>query len=211
MKSKVIGIVGFIGSGKNTVGQILIDEFDYVAVSFADSLKDACSAVFNWPRAMLEGNTDLSRHFREKVDPWWSKRLDIKEFTPRYALQFIGTDVMRNHFHRDIWLACVERKVEYLLENNKQIVITDVRFKNEVDLIKQLNGEIWHVQRENPKWYAEFLTMENKTLAEKEAFLVNLGAHPSEYDWLITSKFDHIIQNTGNLDQLRQSLLFIAK
>jgi hypothetical protein len=159
---------------------------------------------------MLEGNTDLSRHFREKVDPWWSKRLDIKEFTPRYALQYIGTDVMRNHFHKDIWLACVERKVEHLLENNKKIVITDVRFKNEVELIQQLNGEIWHVQRENPKWYAEFLTMEDKTLAEKEAFLVNLGAHPSEYDW-ITSKFDHIIQNTGNLDQLRQSLLFIAK
>ena len=210
MKSKVIGIVGFIGSGKNTVGQILIDDLEYVAVSFADSLKDACSAIFNWPRAMLEGNTDLSRHFREKVDPWWSKRLDIEEFTPRYALQYVGTDVMRNNFHKDIWLACVERKVEHLLENNKKIVITDVRFKNEVELIQQLNGEIWHVQRENPKWYAEFLTMDNKTLAEKEAFLVNLGAHPSEYDW-ITSKFDHIIQNTGNLDQLRQSLLFIAK
>ena len=210
MKSKVIGIVGFIGSGKNTVGQILIDDLEYVAVSFADSLKDACSAIFNWPRAMLEGNTDLSRHFREKVDPWWSKRLDIEEFTPRYALQYVGTDVMRNNFHKDIWLACVERKVEHLLENNKKIVITDVRFKNEVELIQQLNGEIWHVQRENPKWYAEFLTMEDKTLAEKEAFLVNLGAHPSEYDW-ITSKFDHIIQNTGNLDQLRQSLLFIAK
>ena len=88
---------------------------------------------------------------------------------------------------------------------------SDTVLTNEVDLIKQLNGQIWHVQRKNPEWYADFLAMEDKTSAEKEAFLVNLGAHPSEYDWLITSKFDHIIQNTGNLDQLRQSLLFIAK
>ena len=78
-------------------------------------------------------------------------------------------------------------------------------------MIKQLNGQIWHVQRKNPEWYADFLAMEDKTSAEKEAFLVNLGAHPYEYDWLISSKFDHVIQNTGNLDQLRQSLLFIAK
>ena len=43
---KLVGIVGFIGSGKGTVGDILVDEFNYKQESWANSLKDTTAAVF---------------------------------------------------------------------------------------------------------------------------------------------------------------------
>ena len=57
----LIGIVGLIGSGKDTVAKRLVDKHGFVKDSFAKSLKDAVSAMFNWDRKMLEGDTKESR------------------------------------------------------------------------------------------------------------------------------------------------------
>ena len=55
MASKIIGVLGLIGSGKDTLTQRLVTHHGYTQVSFADSLKDVCSAVFGWTRGLLEG------------------------------------------------------------------------------------------------------------------------------------------------------------
>ena len=51
----IIGLTGFIGSGKTTVAKILATEHGYRTDSFASSLKDSLSVIFGWPRDMLEG------------------------------------------------------------------------------------------------------------------------------------------------------------
>jgi adenylate kinase family enzyme len=61
MKRKVIGICGFIGCGKGTVGDILVEQYGFTKISFADRLKDTASTLFDWPRDMIEGNTPESR------------------------------------------------------------------------------------------------------------------------------------------------------
>lgn len=61
----IVGICGLIGSGKGTVADMLVGEFGFTKISFADSLKDAVAAVFGWPRNLLEGDTDESRSWRE--------------------------------------------------------------------------------------------------------------------------------------------------
>ena len=94
----IIGLVGWIGSGKNTVADILATQHSYKKDSFAAPLKDATANIFNWPRKTLEGDTDHSRHFRECVDPYWANKLQIKNFTPRLALQIVGTELFREHF-----------------------------------------------------------------------------------------------------------------
>ena len=117
---KIVGICGLIGHGKDTVAGYLIEN-EFQRVTFAGVLKDACANIFGWDRILLEGNTSESRVFREQVDEWWAKRLGIPNFTPRYALQHVGTDVFRTHFHPDIWVAACERQVEM---TDKNVVIS---------------------------------------------------------------------------------------
>ena len=100
----IIAVQGTIGSGKDTVAEYLEQKYGFHHVSFADSLKQALSAVFGWSEEMLMGRTPKSREWREQVDEWWSNRLGIKGLTPRWVMQNWGTDVLRNHFHSDIWM-----------------------------------------------------------------------------------------------------------
>ena len=88
MKNKLIGICGLIGHGKDTAAGFLIEE-GFERVSFAGVLKDAVANIFSWDRTLLEGNTSESRVWREKVDTWWSNRLGIPNFTPRYTVMHI--------------------------------------------------------------------------------------------------------------------------
>ena len=124
----IVGVCGFINSGKDTVADYLCTFHGYRRISFAASLKDAIASIFGWDRELLEGTTKSSREWREQVDPWWSERLG-KEITPRYILQYWGTEVCRNGFHSDIWVASVENKLRKSTDN---IVITDCRFANEI-------------------------------------------------------------------------------
>ena len=71
----IVGLLGYIGSGKGTVSSVLVNEYGFRQDSFASTLKDACSAIFGWERHMLEGDTKESREWREQVDPWWEEKL----------------------------------------------------------------------------------------------------------------------------------------
>ena len=117
----IIGVTGFIGSGKDTVANYLTTFHGFKKLSFAGSLKDAVSNVFGWDRELLEGTTKSSREWREQVDPWWANRLDIPHLTPRWVLQNWGTEVCRNGFHNDIWVASVQNKLRQATDD---IVIT---------------------------------------------------------------------------------------
>ena len=81
----LIGLVGLIGSGKDTVADFLVKDHEFQRDSFAKSLKDAVSAIFGWDRQLLEGATQESRMWRERIDPYWSNKLD-RAVTPRYVL-----------------------------------------------------------------------------------------------------------------------------
>jgi len=92
----IVGLLGFIGSGKGTAGDILKD-LGFTPLSFAKGVKDVTAEMFGWPRHLLEGDTDASRKWREQPDEFWSKEFK-KEFTPRFALQLMGTEVGRMYF-----------------------------------------------------------------------------------------------------------------
>ena len=147
----IIGICGFIGSGKDTVADYLVNFHEFRRESFASTLKDAVANVFGWDRTMLEGRTKEAREWREQVDHWWAERLDMPTLTPRWVLQYWGTEVCRKGFHDDIWIASLENK----LRNSKDhVVISDCRFPNEISSIKNAGGHIVWVQRGAlPDWY----------------------------------------------------------
>ncbi len=147
----IIGICGFIGSGKDTIADYLVNFHEFRRESFASTLKDAVSAVFGWDRTLLEGRTKEAREWREQVDPWWAERLDMLRLTPRWVLQYWGTEVCRKAFHDDIWIASLENKLRNSKDN---VVISDCRFPNEITSIKNAGGKIIWVQRGAlPEWY----------------------------------------------------------
>lgn len=192
----LLGICGWINSGKDTVADYLVNEHGFKRESFAGTLKDAVSAVFGWDREMLEGRTRIARAEREKVDEWWAERLAMPNLSPRWVLQRFGTEVCRRNFHDDIWIASLENR---LRNSTHDVVISDCRFPNEVRAIKSQGGRIIWVQRgEFPEWYEQALSY---VRGESEAISYRSDVHPSEYEWLGT-EFDAIIDNNGTIEQL---------
>ena len=186
----IIGICGLIGCGKGTVGDILVENYGFTKLSFADKLKDGVATVFNWDRAMLEGDTVESREWRETQDDFWTRETG-RTITPRLVLQEFGTDCMRHGFDDGIWVSLV--KQELVKYPNKNFVIPDVRFPNEANMIKSIHGEVWRVRRgADPVWFRMY---QDIGVEPKEA-------HPSEWKWANVD-FNYVVDNNGTIDQLK--------
>lgn len=176
----IIGLVGYIGSGKGTVGDILVRDHQYTKFAFADALKDATSTIFMWPRGLLEGDSNASRTFREKVDPWWSMKLGY-EVTPRLILQKMGTEACRHGIADNIWIAALEKRIQ----GYDNVVISDCRFPNEIDFIRSVGGAVIRVKRGEEPTEEELAKM-----------------HISETAWK-DCKFDATLWNESTIDELK--------
>jgi hypothetical protein len=179
----IIGLVGYIGSGKGTVGDILVREHGYRQFAFADALKDATAQIFLWPRGLLEGDSEASRAFRERVDVWWSHKLGY-EVTPRLILQKMGTEACRNGIADNIWIAALEKRIQ----GYDDVVISDVRFPNEIDFVRSAGGVIVRVKR-----------------GEDPSIEARAKMHVSETAWNDTVP-DILIENEGTIDDLKSKV-----
>lgn len=199
----IVGLLGFIGSGKGTAGDILKD-MGFTPVSFAKGVKDVAAEMFGWPRHLLEGDTQHSREWREKPDAFWSKEFG-KDFTPRYALQLMGTEVGRDVFHTDFWVIKLKKYIE---DNpNQNFVITDVRFGNEIDFVHTQNGTLIEIERgTRPHWYSIAASANRGDVKAESYMLDNSGVHESEWRW-IGGQIDHTLQNSGTVEDLKNNLV----
>ena len=201
----IIGLVGLKGCGKDTAADYFITHYDnWIKGSFADSLKDTCACVFGWDRELLEGSTHDSRTWRETVDTWWSEKLNRPNFTPRIALQIVGTELWRNQFHDSIWLLSFEKKLLTIQEN---VIITDCRFPNEIELIRRLNGLIIRIKRGvDPPWW-DTAVEDNNARADEWNYNSPMmpkaypEVHASEHSWS-GCDVDYTIYNDGTFDDL---------
>ena len=193
MGPKIIGLCGLIGSGKGTIANELWQTYGYQPRSFANALKDGVAAIFGYNREMLEGDTSESRLYREQKDLFWSDVMG-REITPRYLLQIMGTEIMRHNFHDDIWVKIIEK--EFVMQPDQKFVISDVRFPNEIDMIRKYGGEIWWIKRGRwPDWVAPWREMG----VEPE------DVHQSEYMWLLNEP-DRVIENDSDIEALYDTI-----
>ena len=189
----LIGICGLIGSGKDTVAQNLIDNHNFVKISFADKLKDAVASMFSWDRELLDGKTDKSRAWREQVDQYWTQETG-REITPRLVLQEFGTECMREGFYDGIWVSLTKK---HIIDNpNTHFVIPDVRFPNEAKMLYEVGGQVWRVKRgQDPIWFRIY----------QDVGVEPKDVHASEWAWAHT-KFTHTIDNNGTLLDLKNQV-----
>jgi hypothetical protein len=206
MAKNIIGLVGFKGSGKDTVGYMLQELADYTPMSFAQCLKDALCVLCDWDPPMLSGISPQSREWRERPDPYWSDCLGVT-VTPRSLMQQFGTEIVRKHLHDEFWIM---RLRKHIMRHSGNVVVTDCRFINEMAMITQMGGKLIWVQRppmpphyDQARWY----TRQNKlTQALAWPFVTHLRrTHRSEWEWL-GSSVDHVLTNNGSLQDLRQDV-----
>jgi hypothetical protein len=133
----LIGLTGLAGSGKSEVAGVLMNEFGFVRVKFADPLK-------NMLRTMLRGMGHIDEDVERMIEG------DLKEamipelgVTPRHLMITLGTEWGRNQVREDLWI----RLWKAAAEMEGRVVADDVRFPNEVDAIRAAGGQVWRVHR----------------------------------------------------------------
>lgn len=193
----IIGISGLIGAGKDTIADYLVNFHGFKRESWANSLKDAVSHVFGWPRDLLEGRTAQARVWREQVDPWWAERLNMPHLTPRWVLQYWGTEVCRQGFHEDIWTASLENRLRKTSDN---VVISDCRFHNELQAVKRQGGITIRVVRGAEPAWVELARQDFTAFQTKYP-----EVHASEYSSVMLD-YDYVVSNDGSIEQLYNTI-----
>jgi len=127
----LIGLCGAAGSGKNTTADILTKVFGVSQISFAGPIYEAVSAITGIPVFRLQ-----DRRTKEEPISWLGK-------SPRELLQTLGTEWGRDTVHREIWVRRAMRAARGYVD----AVITDVRFDNEAQAIREAGGVVWEVRR----------------------------------------------------------------
>jgi hypothetical protein len=219
----VIGLVGFLGSGKGAVADTL-KLYNFIPESFANPLKDAVAIIFGWDRSLLEGDTKESREFRETVDEFWSNEFGWV-VTPRKILQMMGTEAVRNGIHDNTWVSSFKKRIDPL----KNYVISDVRFPNEIQAIRDMGGFIVEISnpKVEPKWLGDVrkdieirlnlaTTYESLSLTTEEIDYIQKkypGAHYSEWARFTVpnNSSNYIIYNTGTLEELYANIHVMLK
>jgi len=128
----LIGIIGLKGSGKDTLGDLLVQHHDFVKVAYADPIKLAVCEMLG---------VELSDYDEFKRSPFKSTQGDICVHGRDFV---VGVGMMMRNNNENQFIEYVNKCIDC----NKNTVITDVRFQNEVDHIRALGGTIIEVQRE---------------------------------------------------------------
>lgn len=178
----LIGISGKIGSGKDTVAEI-IQELNpsFQNKKYASKLKQVAGLLLGVDPVKFE-----DREYKQsKLGSEWGwvtfegkKKIGRFDYTVRKFLQALGTEAMRENLHVDVWLNALF--ADYT--DSQDWVITDVRFQNEADRIKEMGGVLIRIDRPGPT-------------PEKE--------HPSETALDNYDGWDYYIANIGTVEELR--------
>lgn len=132
--SNLIGITGKAGAGKDTLAAGLKGRSG-VIYSLASPLKRGIETMFGLPSTVWE------RDQKEVVIPWLG-------VSPRRLAQTLGTEWGRELIAPDVWLRVAERAITEALREGALVVVPDIRFDNEAEMIRRLDGIVVRVERD---------------------------------------------------------------
>jgi hypothetical protein len=170
----IIGLGYRARSGKDTIADYLVERHGFVKAAFADTLKEACRAIFGLTNEQLYGA------HKEQLDIFWHD-------TPRRILQLVGTECLRKGYADDVWIRALQRRIGFGdLAHHRKIVIVDARFPNEVEAIKGWGGVAVRVDRPGAGASG------------------GVEAHASEHALDSWTGWDHVLVNDSTLEVLHE-------
>jgi hypothetical protein len=183
----IIGLSGYAKSGKDTVAEIIreIQSEKWEIKKFSGKLKQIASILLGMPEHLFENQDFKSEMLGEE---WWKNYGDFyHQTTVRDFLQLLGTDAIRNGLHSNAWVNALMadyKPAKMDQYNPSNWIVTDVRFPNEAEAIKDRGGIIIRIDRPGVE---------------------PVNAHPSEVA-LDKWDFDYKIANVSDLVSLKQTV-----
>ena len=159
---KIIGFLGNKQSGKDTSGEYIINNYGYRRYAFGDPVKEICRILFCLSDEQLT-NGDK----KEQIDLRWG-------LSPRQMFQRLGTEFgqfgifklfpeLKDKIkYRELWIKLFK---EWTNKHNDNIVITDVRFKHEIECIQKIGGIIIRINRD--------IGIEDSHISENELYNIS--------------------------------------
>ena len=143
----LIGIVGLKRSGKDTVANYLIKNYNFAKISAAEPIKDIARIIFpHWDESIIETNK------KDEIEP-------ITGIIPRDLFKWIGTDIFQFSIYdkfpqlqnyippRNMWVNIMEQKYKKLINEDKNVIVPDIRFVHEAEFIIRNNGKLIYLDK----------------------------------------------------------------
>jgi len=171
----LIGLCGPAGCGKDSVRSVLELKHDFAGISFADPMRDMLRTLL--VSTGSSGDYITRRDLKEQPIPGLG-------VSYRHMAQTLGTEWARKCLGEDFWLKVAGNTLAFLREQGyRQLVVSDVRFANEAEWIRNQGGEIWMIDRPG---------------------VAPGRAHSSE---CINFRIDQVLRNHGTLAKLERTTL----
>lgn len=177
----LIGITGLAGSGKSEVARVLMDEFGFTRVKFADPLKNMARSLI---RDVGHTTEDVERYVEGDLK---ESEIDGLGITARWLMQSLGTEWGRSTIRDSFWTDLFRERVDALGEGAR-VLCDDARFPNEFGLIRRMRGTLIRVERPG----------------------VEARAHPSE-QFIAGATVHRVFANNSTLDKLRSDARRLAR
>lgn len=186
----LIAFGGYATAGKDAAADILVSEHGYAKTYMSEALRECLLALNPWilpdpnhDDLDEEGHTPV-RYAELDALVGYTAAKEIPEV--RRLLQSLGTEVGRNILGEDTWTNAITKKI-HDLRLDGPVVVTGIRYPNELQLIHDLGGiSVWV---ERPGVQAQ-------------------SGHTSETS-MREDLFDATLSNAGTLDDLGKSVTYL--
>lgn len=173
---RLLGFGGRLASGKDALADHLVETAGYVKIGMSDALNHALLTL----DPIIDQDGQWVQRYSDVIEE--RGYVDAKKHPEvRRLLQVLGTEVGREMIDVDVWVKISERMIRSLLANGKKVIITGVRYPNEVDLIERLGGRTVWVERPSDS-------------ASKSIHISESSVLPRD--------FQHVVDNDGTLEDL---------
>lgn len=183
---ELIALSGYARSGKDEAAKVLVEEEGFIQVAFADKLREMLYALNpmidkyyteDWP----DGYTPHPVMLKGVIDHYgWSGYKETKYGREiRRLLQRLGTEAGRQTLWDSIWIDAALTG----LPDDAKVVVSDARFFNEFDAVRERGGYVWRIERPG---------------------IGPVSDHPSETEAPKYDKFSIYLQNDGTLEEWHQ-------